>query len=61
MNKDLTDRSKNIVKTISKVNRVGSINKYFGSGLCITLQPRSRNLPDKNRGQILLTHTRKNS
>lgn len=61
MNQDLTDRSKNIMKTIEKINRVGSLNKYMSSGNYITLQPRSRNLPIENREQVLLTHSRKKS
>lgn len=29
MSKDLTDRSKYIMKTIKKVNRIGCVNKYL--------------------------------
>lgn len=29
MNKDLSSRSKNVIKTIKKVAQVGYINKYF--------------------------------
>lgn len=61
MSKDLTDRSKYIMKTIKKVNRIGCVNKYLESGNFISLQPRSRNMPTENRGQVLLTHSRKKS
>lgn len=61
MKKNLTDRSKDIMSTLKKVNKIGSVNKYLENGGYITLQPRSRFKPDRNRGQILLTHYGKNS
>lgn len=41
MNKDLTERSKNVMSTVKKVGKVGYVNKYLKNGSSICLQPRS--------------------
>lgn len=49
MSKDFNNLSNQVMKTIKKVSKVGSVNKYFSNGNCITLQLRSRNPPSQNR------------
>lgn len=43
------------MRTIKKVNKFGFVNKYLEKGGHITLQPHTRNLPNKNREQVFLT------
>lgn len=49
------------MKTIKKVHKFGYVNKYLEKGGHITLQPQSRNLPNKNREQVFLTRAGKNT